>query len=272
MATSQHARETEPTAAFILGNARTFLPAPLTREDRNYPDHHLHMVAISVELALKAALLAAGESDYSNRVFIGHDLAEAADWAADRGLHIRREVRKIIGILHPYYMQGGFHRGRRRRWPRLALKARPIAAALIADVGQAIETETLRPWSGPPKAGLASTLSILFLAAYLPSVRELFFARETVFDPQDRWIVRAIGRLPIAARGVYLMSCRARLSYPTIARLTFMPVRRVRAQLAGSLLALRDEDIASGEPSCERGSQESLRRRDRPDHLPMADN
>lgn len=252
MATSQHPDDTEPTAAFLLSNARAFLPAPLDREGRKAPDHHLHMVAISLELALKAALLAAGDSDYSNRVFIGHDLAEAADRAGDRGLSVHRKVRALIGVLHPYYMQGGFHRGRGRKWPRLARDARTITAAMIDEVGRAIETETLRPWSGPPKAGLASTISILFLAAYLPSVREIFFARESDFDPQDRWIVRAIGRLPIAARGVYLMSCRAHLSYPTIARLTFMPVSRVKSQISGSLLALRYEHIASGEPSCER--------------------
>ena len=252
MATSQNPDDTEPTAAFLLSNALAFLPAPLDREERKAPDDHLHMVAITVELALKAALLAAGDADYSNRVFIGHDLAEAADRAGDRGLTVHRKVRALIGILHPYYMQGGFHRGRRRKWPRIARHGRTITSALIDEVGKAIETETLRPWSGPPKAGLASTISILFLAAYLPSVREIFFARETDFDPQDRWIVRAIGRLPIAPRGVYLMSCRAHLSYPTIARLTFMPVNRVRAQIAGSLLALRYEHVAAGEPSCER--------------------
>ena len=252
MATSSRPSDSAPTAAWMLDNARGFLPASLTRGERNAPDHHLHMVAVSVELALKAALLAAGSSDYSNRVFIGHDLAEAADQAADRGLTVTRPVRALIAILHPHYMEGGFHHGRRRRWPRLATRARAIAADLIERVDHDIKAGMLQPRSGPPKAGLASTIAVLAVAACLPSVRTIFFARDVDFAPHDRWFVRAIRRLPIASRGVYLMNCRARLGYRTIARLTFMPVWRVEAQIAGSLLALRQDHIAAGEPSCER--------------------
>lgn len=252
MATSSRPSDPEPTAAWMLDNARGFLPAPLARDERNAPDHHLHMVAVCVELALKAALLAAGSSDYSNRVFIGHDLAEAADQAGDRGLAVSRPVRALIAVLHPYYMEGGFHRGRRRHWPRLITRARAVAVDLIEDVDRAIKGGTLRPRSGPPRARLASTVAVLAIAICLPSVRTIFFARDVDFAPRDQWMVRAIRRLPIASRGVYLMSCRARLAYPTIARLTFMPVRRVGAHIAGSLLALRNEHIAAGEPSCER--------------------
>ena len=252
MATSQHPHENEPTAAWMLNNARAFLPAPLAREERNSPDHHLHMVAISVELALKAALLAAGDSDYSNRVFIGHDLAEAADRAGDRGLQVNRKIRALIDVLHPYYMQGGFHRERRRNWPRRTRHARTIAATLIVDVDRAIHRGTLRTWSGPPKASMASTVAVSLLATVLPSVREILFAREADFDPQDRWLIRAIRRLPIASGGIYLMSCRARLTDPTIARLTFMPIRRVRAQIVGSLLAVHNERIKSDVRPCKR--------------------
>lgn len=145
MATSPCPRDPEPTAAWMLDNARGFLPAPLAHDERASPDHHLHMVAVAVELALKAALLAAGSSDYSNRVFIGHDLAEAADQAADRGLTVPSPVRALLAILHPYYMKGGFHRGRRRRSPRLATRARGIAADLIGEVGRAMKAGTLRP-------------------------------------------------------------------------------------------------------------------------------
>lgn len=252
MATSSRPSEPAPTAAWMLDNARGFLPAPLARGERNAPDHHLHMVAVCLELALKAALLAAGSSDYSNRVFIGHDLAEAADQAADRGLTVPRPLRALIAVLHPYYMEGGFHRSRRRRWPRLATRARAIAADLIDAVDHAMTAGTLQPWSGPPRAGLASTVAVLAIAACLPSVRAIFFARDVDFAPRDRWFVRAIRRLPIASRGVYLMSWRAQLGYRTIARLTFMPVRRVEAHIAGSLLALRQDHIAAGEPSCDR--------------------
>lgn len=252
MATSSRPSDSAPTAAWMLDNARGFLPASLTRGERNAPDHHLHMVAICVELALKAALLAAGSSDYWNRVFIGHDLAEAADQAADRGLAVPRPLRALIAVLHPYYMEGGFHRGRRRRWPRLATRARAIAADLIERVDHAIKAGVLQPRSGPPRARLASTIAVLAVAACLPSVRAIFFARDLDFAPRDRWFVRAIRRLPIASRGVYLMNCRAQLGYRTIARLTFMPVRRVEAHIAGSLLALRQDHIAAGKPSCAR--------------------
>lgn len=49
----------EPTAALLLANARGFLQASFHSPDREVSDEQLHMVAISVELALKAALIAA---------------------------------------------------------------------------------------------------------------------------------------------------------------------------------------------------------------------
>ncbi|RYY17080.1 MAG: hypothetical protein EON55_02985 [Alphaproteobacteria bacterium] len=141
----------EPTAALLLANARGFLRAPFHSSDRDVSDEQLHMVAISVELALKAALIAAGVSDRWNRDYIGHDLAKAADHAADFGFAVRERVRALIGIIHPHFINGGFHHCRRHDCPKFARYARTIAAGLIDDVDRAIGNGLTRPNRPSPR-------------------------------------------------------------------------------------------------------------------------
>jgi hypothetical protein len=148
---SPDTHDADPTAELLLTNARGFLPAPLQSCDQAPPDDWLHMVAISVELALKAALLAAGVNDRWNRIHIGHDLAKAAEQAADHGLAVRERVRALISVVHPHFMNGGFQRSSRNDWPKLARYARIIAASLIDDVDQAITNATLRPGRPSPR-------------------------------------------------------------------------------------------------------------------------
>ncbi|EIZ77941.1 hypothetical protein WSK_3503 [Novosphingobium sp. Rr 2-17] len=102
-------------ADLLIGNASSFRPDLQMAEGfgRHIIIHH---VAIAIELALKAYLARAGIDDDRQRQLIGHDLDRALKFAEAHGLVAPPRTRDVVELVHPYFMQGGFHR-EKRSWP-----------------------------------------------------------------------------------------------------------------------------------------------------------
>lgn len=116
-------------AVFLSGNSENFRP-DLAGAERFGREIFFHRVAISIELALKAYLTHAGIDDDWQRRCIGHDLAHAFDLAESLGMVGPPAAGDIIRLVHPYFMQGGFH-GQGRDWPEAMM---PIALGVIDGI------------------------------------------------------------------------------------------------------------------------------------------
>jgi hypothetical protein len=222
-------------ASFLLSNARGFLPPPPTEGQRL--DDHLHHVAISLELALKAAARAGGYSDDYARTFIRHDLAEAAFLAERCGVRIERPLRRLISLLHPHYATGGFHRlDVRRAWPAHARHARRTVLHLLDAVERQMRTGELRRGERPIRCSLWTRLRLEVLPLANPYLRAALKATIAGRPPREAAFVAAFRHLPRPTRIVFVAHRVGKLTYPEIARLTGMRVRLVEAHIAEALV------------------------------------
>ncbi len=236
MPTDHHAGDVlADEASFLLSNARGFLPPPPARGQRL--DDHLHHIAISLELALKAATRAGGYSDDFARTFIRHDLAEAAFVAERCGVRIERPLRRLIGILHPHYAEGGFHRLElRRSWPSHAHHARRTVLRLLDAVERQLRTGELRYGDRPIRCSLRSRLRLEVLPLANPHLRAALNATPAGRPPREAAFVAAFRHVPRPTRIVFVAHRVGDLTYPKIARLTGMSLRLVEAHIADALL------------------------------------
>ena len=222
-------------ANFLLSNARGFLPPPPAQGQRL--DNHLHHVAISLELALKAAARACGYSDDFARTFIRHDLAEAAFLAERCGVRIERPLRRLIGVLHPHYAEGGFHRlDVRRSWPNHAHHAQRTVLRLLDAVERQLRTGELRRGERPIRCSLWTRLRIEVLPLANPQLRAALNATSAGQPPREATFVAAFRHVPRPTRIIFVAHRVGDLTYPEIARLTGMSVRLVEAHIADALL------------------------------------
>lgn len=222
-------------ATFLLSNARGFLPPPPAQGQRL--DNHLHHVAISLELALKAAARAGGYSDDFARTFIRHDLAEAAFLAERCGVRIERPLRRLIGVLHPHYAEGGFHRiDVRRSWPNHAHHARRTVLRLLDAVERQLRTGELRRGERPIRCSLWTRLRLEVLPLANPHLRAALNATSAGRPPREAAFVAAFRHVPRPTRIIFVAHRVGDLTYPEIARLTGMSVRLLEAHIADALL------------------------------------
>ncbi len=131
-------------ALFFCSNGRRWCAWPVG--DDTFPAEIIfYGLVISVELSLKALLLLAGASDDDNRRRIGHDLAKALTAAAEAGLPPPSStITKLITIVHPHYMLGGFQRLVRDDWPiGFAPSAIRAAQELNSQIRSMIEHGTV---------------------------------------------------------------------------------------------------------------------------------
>ncbi len=125
-------------ACLQFGNADRFLRCAEWASTRGSDDITYHSLAVAIELSLKSYLLAHVTDDDWNRVHIRHDLAKAVAYAERAGLDPSPELSSVIALVHPYFMDGGFHRNPSGQWPAgFAPTACQIVRHLIATVAQA---------------------------------------------------------------------------------------------------------------------------------------
>lgn len=221
-------------ASFLLSNARGFLPPPPAEGQRL--DDHLHHIAISLELALKAAARARGYSDDFARTFIRHDLAEAAFLAERCGVRIERPLRRLIGVLHPHYAEGGFHRlDVRRSWPNHAQYSRRTVLRLLDAVERQLQTGELRRGDRPIRCSLRTRLRLEILPLANRHLRAALKATAYGRPAREAAFVAAFRHLPRPTQIVFVAHRVGDLTYPEIARLTGMTVRLVEAHIAEAL-------------------------------------
>lgn len=221
-------------ASFLLSNARGFLPRPPVQGQGL--DDHLHHVAISLELVLKAAARAGGYSDYYARTFIRHDLAEAALVAERCGVRIERPLRRLIDVLHPHYAQGGFHRlDVRRAWPAHARHARRTVLRLLDAIERQLRTGELRRGERPIHCSLWTRLRLEILPLVNPHLRAALTATAAGGPPREAAFVAAFRKLSRPTQIVFVAHRVGDLTYPEIARLTGMRARIVEAHIAEAL-------------------------------------
>lgn len=130
-------------ALFFCLNGRRWCAWPV--RDHDLPAEIIfYGLAISIELTLKALLLAAGASDDDNRRRIGHDLAKALTAASNAGLpRPSSAISELITIVHPHYMLGGFRRLMRDDLPiGFAPSAIRAAQDLNSQVRSLVEQRT----------------------------------------------------------------------------------------------------------------------------------
>jgi hypothetical protein len=125
-------------ACLQFGNADRFLRCAEWASTRGSDDITYHSLAITIELTLKSYLLARSTDDDWNRVHIRHDLDKALAYAERAGLKTSPELSSVIALIHPYFMEGGFHRNPSGQWPAgFAPTAFQIVRHLVATVAQA---------------------------------------------------------------------------------------------------------------------------------------
>jgi len=142
MSDVSHARHLIDTAEQWLENSRSASPGRSVRDE-------YYNVAITLELALKAWLSFHGYTDDQLRTSVGHDLGKAVTLTSALGLELPAGVRQILPAIHPFYMNGGFHRPDHHQWSQDALceAALPLTkfyAAISAAVAEA-EAQDLPP-------------------------------------------------------------------------------------------------------------------------------
>jgi HEPN domain-containing protein len=121
-----------------FSNADRFLRSAEEARRRGSDDIAYHALAITIELTLKSYLLARATDDDWNRIHIRHDLDKALAYAERAGLKTSPELSSVIALVHPYFMEGGFHRNPSGQWPAgSAPTACQIVRDLVATVAQA---------------------------------------------------------------------------------------------------------------------------------------
>ena len=125
-------------ACLQFSNADRFLRSSEEACRRGSDDIAYHSLAITIELTLKSYLLARATDDDWNRIHVRHDLVKALAYAERAGLGPSAELSSVIVLVHPYFMDGGFHRNPSGQWPAgFAPTACQIVRDLVATVAQA---------------------------------------------------------------------------------------------------------------------------------------